>query len=471
MKAIALFIISVLPFTAFTSYAQTRWGEDRLVGHFDEGLTQVAAGYSHFDCLYGTGGDLFVAFIAEGTSTDGDLLTIRKSFDDGLTWAYERQVTGGPNELFSPNACLLPGGDFLLLVTVSYYPGGNSFLDSYRYTYETLSYQGYSQADFSYPGSGNPYSCFSVTNEAGGEIWLFVVDDNQWLYLTRSPDGITWTPSVPVAANVERPFAEVSADGHVAVVWSHSTSSDLICTIADSEGNFQPAVTVTENASTNASAVAGWEHIGEQHLGVVWHNSAGQCFMNISPDGGGSWGPDLFLHNGIYPYIDHFEGTNRMGACMATASSEVVVTSSPSLAALPQSQFTVRSCHQASLGGPPKVVFGGTSGQLALFYLGPGTVDFWFNSSVLLGIEEEEESGQVSVTAGPNPANGHFSVISSGFPGMVHYRVYSTDGRCVYTASDESGGITVSAVDLPAGTYTIVAEDDFSAASCRVVCF
>ncbi len=103
----------------------------------------------------------------------------------------------------------------------------------------------------------------------------------------------------------------------------------------------------------------------------------------------------------------------------------------------------------------------------------PTTEDFWFNSSVLTGIEEGEgHSVSPSVTAGPNPSAGSFSVSAAGFFGNAVYGVYSLDGRLITSSTSDTGGVTINGSQLPAGVYTIVVTDETgNTASCRMVRF
>lgn len=452
------------------AFAQQRWGEDRLIGEFDQGLAQIGPGYSHFDCLYGSDADVFVCFIEDSTNGSGDILRVRKSFNNGLTWTYQQTITGGSNAFYGSNIARIPNSNNILVSLVSGPSGGSRVLRIYRYEYNDLGYLGSETADFSYPGAGDPVSCMMVTNDYTEEIWLFAVDDNEWLYLTRSSDGVNWSPSQPVAANVQRPHAEPSADGHVAVVWSHSGTNEIRCAVADQSGTFQPAIMVTDNACPMATPIAGWEHLGDMNLGVVWHCNLGQSYLNLSTDDGQTWGPDQLIGNGYFPYIDHFPGTRRMGVCYTTDTGEVKVASAATLQAVPLQSFNRRSDYEAYVEGPSKVAFGESSGQLALFYLTPSTEEFWFDSSVLSGIEGWGSAG-VSVTAGPNPAAGAFTVVPSGFPGAVNCRVFSLDGRTVFQQTGVTGEIQAGSGDMASGIYTVLVEDGVSAATCRVVRF
>lgn len=467
MKASILILMLML---AAAALAQNRWGEDSLIDHMANGLTQVGPGYSHFDCLYGENSDLFVGYIESATS-EGDVFFLRKSASNGLTWSFLKKIESGPNLLFSPAVSLLPGNQSLLAACITEFPVGTRFIDTYRFSYNDLTYQGYSQGDFSYPGAGDPVFCFTICNITGGEVWLFVLDDNNWLFLTRTADGITWTPSQPVAANVIRPSAETSADGHVALTWLHAASGEIMCAISDADGNFQPAVTVAGNPSPSASPVVCWEDIGAENLGIVWHSQAGESCINLSFDNGSTWGSDLVLGNGIFPSMDHFPGTRRTGACFTTTDGQVKVAGASTIAGLPGASFTTRSSHEAYSEGPARVAFGELSEQLALFYLSPATDDFWFNSSLVMGIEDEDEAATVSVTACPNPCRGSFTVTAAGFPGAVEYFVFAVDGRVMVQTQNSSGGFTVNPETLPAGVYTVVAEDGTSRASCRLVRF
>lgn len=467
----AITIFTVILISGFAS-AQVLWGPDQLIGHFDEGLSSVGSGFSNFDCLYGSNSDVFVAFCEHTTSASGDKFIIRKSFNNGETWTYQNSATGNVNGLVSPGLCTIPGTSLILTCIITRFPSGQHVIDTYRFNYSDLTNSGYSQADFSYSGAGNPEYCFALSNDAAGEVWIFTVDDNNWLFLTRTVDGLSWTPSVPVAANVTRPSGAVAADGHVAVAWVQETTGKVYCTTADVGALFQPAVEVTQNASTDASPVAGWEHIGDENLGILWHSDSGYSWMNTSADQGVSWSSDQQIAQGIYPYMNNFTGTRRMGTCYTTSDGHVMVANSATLSAIPASEFTQRNGNDAYMAGPARTAFGESSGKLAVFYTSPGLNDLWFNSSVFQGINEGSQTSQpLSVTAGPNPAGEAFSVKASGFTGTVHFTVFSLDGRIQLEENSESGEIVFDSGSLPRGTYSVVAENQGSMASCMVVRF
>ena len=469
MPAVAVLTLLITPGIAT---AQVMWGQERLIGHFDEGLSTVGPGFSDFDCLYGSNADVFVAFVENITSSSGDKFFIRKSFDNGETWVYQNSASGGVNNIVSPGLCNIPGTDMILTAVLTQFPSGTNQIDTYKYDYSDLVYLGYSAADFSYPGAGNPEYCFLLGNDEAGEIWLFAVDDNNWLFLTRTTDGINWTPSVPVAVDVTRPSAVRSSDGHVAVAWVKETTGTVYCTTADVNGVFQPAVEVSQNASSTASPIVSWEHIGDQHIGIVWHSDSGYSWLNISSDQGLTWTADQEIGEGIYPYMNRFPGTRRMGVCYTTSERHVMVANSATLSSVPASEFTRRNNFEAYIDGPARTAFGESSGQLALFYCTQNQEDFWFNSSLFSGVSEENSGNQVlSVTAGPNPAGDTFSVKAEGFTGSVIFSVFSLDGRVQFEGSSESGEITFDSGSLPTGTYSVVAENMGSIASCLVVRF
>ena len=474
MKRISIVAVAVLAFflTPGMALAQNMWGQDQLIGHFDEGLSTVGPGFSDFDCLYGSNTDVFVTFVENSTSSTGDKFVVRKSFNNGQTWTYQSSVTGGVNNLVSPGICTIPGTDMVLASSVTQSPSGTNQISAYRYRYSDLLSSGYSTADFSYSGAGNPEYCFLLSNDVAGDIWLFAVDDNNWLFLTRTTDGLNWTTSVPVAVDVTKPSAVTSSDGHVAVSWIQESTGTVYCSTADADGTFQPAVEVTQNASSEANPIASWEHIGDQSIGILWHSDSGYSWLNISSDLGLTWSADQEIGQGMYPYMNRFPGTRRMGVCYTTSEGHVMVANSATLAAVPASEFTRRNNNDAYTSGPAKTAFGQSSSQLALFYSSQTQEDLWFNSSVFNGISEENEGNQIlSVAAGPNPAGETFSVQAAGFTGSVTFSVFSLDGRIQFKESSESGEIIFDSGSLPTGTYSVIAENQGSMASCMVVRF
>ncbi len=395
-----------------------------------------------------------MGIVEDSTSNLGDRFIIRKSFNNGLSWTRQNTFSATTIQIFSPSFCIAPSTGNIFVVCSASQGNETSLLIGREYSYDALFLVQNIDLEFEYPGAGLIRSSFVVANTTSDEVWLFVEDQNDWLYLSRSSDLSTWTPFEPVAVNVSRPSGEVCAEGNVAVTWSQSITGDIMCAVGSIDGSFQPAVTVTTNASTMATPIPAWEHLGEYNLGVIWHSDTGKSYLNLSSDGGETWGEDLFVVNGYYPYIDHFAGTRRMGACAVNEAGDVLVANASNLSALPMAPFTVRSGHQATIDEPAKVAFGQSSYQLALFYLTPTTEDFWFNSSVLTGIEEGEgHSVSPSVTAGPNPSAGSFSVSAAGFFGNAVYGVYSLDGRLITSSTSDTGGVTINGSQLPAGLH------------------
>ena len=469
---IAFFVLTLLLISS-TAFSQEGWAEDYLIAHFNEGLVPTGDGYSNFDCFYLPNSQILITFVEHSSSATGDILTIKKSFDDGLTWTSANStISGGVNTLFSPSIAPIPDSDTLLAVIITDYNTSTpNVIDTYRYTYNNhIYYQGWTQADYSYPGAGEPVSAFVINNEISGEVWIFSTSDNNWLYLTISSDGITWSPSTPVAANVSRPSAVVSSDGHVAVTWVNPVTENVMCTVSDASANFQPALIVAENSAPLASPVPGWEHIGDHDLGIVWHDNSGQSHINISDDQGSSWGESQYIGEGIYPNIDSFAGTRRMGVCYTTSQGDVKVASAVSIDAVPGITYTTRSHHEAYANGPSRVAYGEESGDLALFFLSPSSEDLWVTSSLFLtGIEGSEGSSPVAVFAGPNPGSGSFSLSTTGFAGSVQYSIYSLDGRLIQQSSPVNSNFVVNGGSYPAGVYTVVATGDGENASCRLV--
>lgn len=467
---VLIFLVSV------PALSQDRWGSDYLIGNFPEGIVSTGNGYSNFDCLYGSSEDVFVCFIEHTSETGiGDILTLRKSLDNGLSWTWEQTISGGDNPLFSPSLSRLPWNGNVLITRNSHIGSSSTTFQGYEFDYSTLNLvQVVGEIEFAYPGAGLIRSTFTVSNSAANEVWFFIEDENDWLFLTKTSDFSSWSSATPVAVNVSRASAVVSSDGKVAVSWMQPITGDLMCSVSDISGNFQPALIVTANSAASATPILGWEHIGDSYLGVVWHDDAGESFLTISEDQGTSWGDAEFIGEGIYPFINSYPGTKRMGVCYTTPEGDMKVASAANLSTVPIAPYTTRSNHEAYLEGPAKVLYGEDSNQLALFFLSPSTEDFWYNNSQFTsGIEESGEASHLTISAGPNPANGSFAVSTSGFSGDVQYSLYNLDGRLIEISAFMAGDFVVNAGSLPAGVYTVVASGGElgETATCRVVKF
>jgi len=458
-------------FLSSTALSQSKWGDDYLIGHFDEGISSTGTGYSNFDCLYGTDSDVFVGFVEHTTEPGtGDLSIIRKSFDNGMTWTRQSMFSGGPLLLFSPSICKIPSSGNILTTTVVQYGTDSTRISSWEYDYSSLAIVGNSYVDYSYPGADLIRSSFAISNNSAGDVWVFAVDSNNWMYLTKSTDMVSWTPSTPVAANVVRPSAAVSIDGNVAVTWIQLTTGDVMCSVTDVSGNFQPAVAVTDNPASMASPVPAWEHIGDKRLGIVWHDETGKSYITVSEDTGATWGENFYIGDGIYPYINNFPGTRRMGICYTTSDNQVMVANAANIGAVAEAPYTARSNHDATLNGPSKTIFGEDSDQLALFFVTPSSEDFYYNNSLFSGIQNPQGQIEVSVSTDRNPVSGSFSVTAAGFSEPVHYRVYSLTGRVVDQSPPAvTGSFTVNGTALPTGIYTVTASGSEKTASCRVI--
>ncbi len=461
------------------AFSKTGWANDVLVAHTMEGINITGPGYSNFNCMYNTNDDMLVTFVRHQTTGLGDILTINKSFNNGYTWPRTNtEVKGGTVRLVSPSFAPIPGTDSLIVAIINDFPEAAypSQLSTYKYTYSTdVFYHSYSQADYSYPGAGEPISCLLIGNEIAGEVWLFAESDNNWLFLTRSSDGTEWSASVPVSADVVRPSAVVAVDGRVAVTWLEPSTNNIMCSISDVSANFQPAVVVSENASEMASPYVAWEHSGGSNIGIVWHGADDKSYISISQDDGLSWSDGELLGegDGIYPYINNFPGTRRMGVCYTTLDGNIKVANALTLAAASASTYTVRNHNTAYIGGAARVAYGEEPGQIALFFLSSSTQDLWITSSRFYesGIEESHGNEEIYVTVTPNPTGGFFTLDTQGFIGNVQFTLYSLDGRVIERSSETNGSFSVDGTQLPAGIYNATASGDGKTISCRVVRF
>ncbi|PIE52938.1 hypothetical protein CSA37_04655 [Candidatus Fermentibacteria bacterium] len=468
-KTISVFILLVLSARAL---AQPLWAEDRQVGYFSEGVSSAGPGFPNIDALYGESDDLFVAMVEHSTTTEGDRLYVSKSSNNGIDWTLRKAITGGNNNIISPSIVRIPGTELLLTAVITQFPNGQCFVDTYRHNSNSLVYKGHSVADFSYPGAGEPVSCTLLENIPGGEVWAFAVDDNNTLFLTRSGDGITWSSSIPVAANAVRPQAEVSSDGHVAVTWIQPGTGKIFCAVADRYGSFGSAVQVSGSADASASPSVAWEHVGDKVLGIVWHNNQNQCLLSMSTDNGLTWSTPESFGEGFYPCIDRFHGKRRIGACYTKENGDILVAKSVMLSGLPSGNFSVRNTHSAYTGGYSIVKYGATTSQLALFFVSEDEKHIWYNSENWTGTEEENSGTYgLSVSVSPNPAGSIANLSSSGGTGPARYRIYSADGRLAEEAVSVQNQFTLDTSELPPGMYLVTCEKEGMTASCRMVRF
>ncbi len=116
-----ILIIAIFAFLTPEASAQYRWGEDRLIAHFDNGVAVTGPGYSSFHCFYGTDSDVFVGIVEDSTSNLGDRFIIRKSFNNGLSWTRQNTFSATTIQIFSPSFCIAPStGNIFVVCSASH---------------------------------------------------------------------------------------------------------------------------------------------------------------------------------------------------------------------------------------------------------------------------------------------------------------------------------------------------------------
>lgn len=454
MPRFIILLLAVSPFAA----AQSDWGMDVLIWDFPGGITTAGVGYQDYDGLYGADYSVFATAVQHRPGNpNGDLIVLRKSSNNGQNWTRQRTITtGANNHAYTPRVVFCDNGASVLLFFLFSPSGGGSVVRCYKYNAQDLSYISGSTVDASYPGMGNIRS-FTVNPGCGGYYHVFMETDDNWLYESISPDGATWSPAAPVAANVRRASAAGGPGTRVAVTWYNTTQQTV--TVATGNHNGMGSPVSISSAPSNASPIPVWEESGSELLGVVWHSSSNMVTLATSADNGATWSAPQTLAQGIYPFADIFPGTARVVFSHLSPSGQVYTGSALSLSQAPSMVFEQRNEYQASAEHPAVVRHGVLSTIQGLFYMSSDEEKLWFTNSLFTGIEDgagETPPSPGSLTVTPNPSTGPALIqLEPGSSGSM-VTVYSLDGRAVWSGAADHGGIHMSD-NLPAGLYTVAA--------------
>jgi hypothetical protein len=211
-------------------------------------------------------------------------------------------------------------------------------------------------------------------------------------------------------------------------------------------------------------------------VGIVYHDQSGNVVLRVSEDYGSTWGTTYTVGQGSYPFIDVYPSNSR--ACMAyvnQAGTGIMTARASGIPGLGGASFGLRTDQTPSTSGPPVVRYNFQTSEAeiyALFYLGTGPSDLWYDNSVLTGIEGSGPGEGATLQLAPNPFSGSTSVmVTPGSTGHLEVDVFSLDGRLVeHVHSGAAGeGVFTAGGSLPAGVYTVVVRSDDGVESTRMV--
>jgi hypothetical protein len=449
------------------------WGNDVLVWDMPAISTWIGPGIAYCDGSYTPSGILYAVSCADLAS---DLLPVYSSTDNGNTWHLANFITGGGWSIHGPRICISENDtqDYFFVYVASTSSTSFGLPMGFRFTLPDFAFDGFLYLDWSNPACDTIRSVAVARTPSSGQQWVFADDISNNLFLSISSDeGNTWTPCSLVAKGAARPSATAGPDGTVYVTYQETVGEGAIKCIAFGADTVSATI---GTAAQDAAPIPAVEWAGEQLAGIVWHDASNNIMISLTDDKGATWSLPEPVGQGYYPFIDVFPGTRNCAmAYIDQITSRIKVASATGLLGLASATPVVRSDFVPTLYGPPIVRYGALPGIVALFYMGPGPQDIWYDNSYFLSSPESgPDSGAPGLHIFPNPASGMVSVAFSlaGGPGQVRLQVFDLGGRVIEslfegTSSGESLGFSLEG--LPAGVYSVVLTTPRSVASQRLV--
>ena len=459
--------IMLLLFVSIAAYSQSDWWNDVLIWNFSGGVTSPGTGFQNYDGLYGADGGVYAAAVENRPGNpEGDLIVLRKSYDHGYSWTRQNTITiGQGNHAFTPRIVFCDGGSSVILFAVFSFYNGETAACAYKFGAQNLNLISYSIVDSSYPGMGDIRS-LTVNPGCGGYYFVMMETLDNWLFLSASPDADDWSPAQPVAANVSRASATGGAGTNVAVTWYDVYQQAVLCATGSSAG-INPPVKVSD-APSDASPIPVWEENGSGSLGIVWRSAAGMVTISISQDNGATWSAPQALAAGAYPFADIFNGTSGVVVSFVSPSGQVFTGSADNLSQASSIVFEQRSDHPAWTQNPAVVRHSGISNGMGLFYLSGDGKDLWFDNSLFGEGIGEAGASPLLLSVVPNPSSGPVAISISPDLSGAEIRVFSLDGRVVWTGATADGGVQFDE-SLPAGVYTVSARTGGTTVNARML--
>lgn len=463
-----MFILSITTLILFSSGVaspEPLWAEDELVWDMTTNTTWIGYGYTYCDAVYDQYTHLYAAAIVDGAGKD-TLMICRYIIDPPDSGYWDNMVGIAASVLLTDPVISLSSfesDDFINFFYIAEI-GEKGMIQGMRLLLPDFTFSAILFPDWSNPLADQLRSIEVVSLVEGSTQWVFADDVNNRLFLTKSEDaGSSWTPSELVAENVTRPTASAGPGDRVYVSYQETVGENAIkCLIFDESGVTE--TTVGAGAVNSAPIpIAEWQ--GPQNVGIVFHDQNNNVRLTISYDFGISWSIPQTIGEGIYPFADIFPGTNRVCLAYIDVDSAAIRTSAATgLIGLPGADYEIRSDHAVSMAGPPVVrysLYGTFPGIYALFYLGPGPSDLWFDATTLTGVESVSGIviGQLFLDVNPNPSRGELSIsFGLGVPDHAELGIYSLDGRLVESifSGTAAGGTYLAGSGLPAGIYSVV---------------
>lgn len=462
-------VLAIAVLTAAVALSGSDWGNDVLVWSCEGGLVSPGYGYQVFDGLYGGDSIVFAAGVEyRPGNPDGDRVLIRKSMNDGQTWPAQTSITiGTGNVATSPRTVFCDNGESLLLFVNFAFYNGETAVYCYKYGTTGLNFLSFSQVDRSYPGMGAIRSA-TVNPGCCGVFHVIMETEDNWLFVSSSTDGVSWSPAQPLAANAARASAADGPGSKVAAAWYDIYQQSIVCATGDQDGFGTPSV--VSPAHPDAAPVPVWENSGAEILGVVWHTAGNIAVLSLSDNGGSSWGTPITLSPGSYPFADILSGSTGVAFSLLSPSGDVMAGYSATLSEAGGTAFEARNDHPAFTGNPAVVRNGVLSSVQGLFYMSQDGKDLWFDNSTFTGLAggADPVPGSLGLSVVPNPSSGMVRIDIAPGHGEARITVFSIDGRAVW--SDMTAEHTVQVgVRLPAGVYMVHAVTGSGSATARMI--
>lgn len=468
VSVLSLLLVSVLPPAGLSNpFPSPTWSYDVQVWDMSAPTTWMGPGHDYVEAIMTPEEVLLVCAVVDASI---DSLKLFSSEEGGACW-IKRQMLTSSWSFRDPEMYVEDGPvDNLFLLVAANSGEFQGMILVMRMELPHLRVTGVSEIPWNQSGTDTLNSLTAVWDPETCMHRLFADDVSGRLYSASSPDGLSWSPMELLVTNASRPVAAAGPGGRVYVAYQETVIGDIHCLLITPGGITD---TVLGEGAEAACPDPACEWTGGQTAAVVWHSTGDEILLSLSDDSGNTWSAPQVAGTGIYPCLETGAGSsNSILAYVDAGAGLVRVVSAGSIEGLLDTTGEIRGGVPPSTDCPPVVRQGPLPSVQALFFLGSGSEDIWFDSALYTGIHGEEETGGIRLCVSPNPSAEAFSIewSRSGGQGAM-LSLYSIDGRlleCLPAEQDE-GCLTGFGSDLPTGAYIMRLSSSTGSVSSRFV--
>lgn len=468
MSILSLLLASVLTSADVPApFPCPTWSYDVLVWDMSAPTTWMGPGHDYVEAILTPEEVMLVCAVVD---SDVDSLKLFSSEEGGASWV-KRQMLTSSWSFRDPEMYVEEGpADHLFLFVAANSGEFQGLILGMRIELPHFRVTDISEIPWNQAGTDTLNSLTAAWDPETGTHWLFADDVSGRLYSSSSPDGLSWSPMELLVTNASRPVAVTGPGGHVYVAYQETVIGDIHCLLITPGGMTD---TVLGDGAEAACPFPACEWTGGQIAAVAWHSSDDEILLSLSDDSGNSWSPPQVVGTGCYPCLAVGAGSsNSVLAYVDAGTGLIMVASAGSIAGLLETTGTIRGGIPPSTDCPPMVGQGVLPSIQALFFLGAGSEDIWFDSALYTGIHGEEGTDGARLRVSPNPSAGAFTIewSRSGGQGAM-LSLYSIDGRLLacFPAEQAEGCLTGFGSDLPTGAYVLRLSSSTGSVSSRFV--